>query len=143
MSIPVSSQSDSLGERLNARPPSFVCSCTGDLEAAWVHMAGELDIATAPQLERTLREPRLQARVVVIDMRELAFIDSSGVHAIVTASTRARKVGHRLVLLRGAPNVDRMFALTGSSLQVEIDDGDPLEPRVQALRRFARAEVAP
>jgi hypothetical protein len=32
-----------------------------------VRVAGELDIATAPQLEPTLRDPRLQARLVVLD----------------------------------------------------------------------------
>ena len=43
----------------------------------------------------------MQAQLVVLDLRELAFMDSSGVHAIVNASIRARQVGRRLVLLRG------------------------------------------
>jgi anti-sigma B factor antagonist len=103
----------------------FVCSSTpGGLDAAWVHVAGALDIATSPQLERTLAESA--ARLVVLDMRELGFMDCSGVHAIVDASHRAREDGRRLILLRGAPNVDRVFALTGSSDGVEIGDLEPL-----------------
>jgi hypothetical protein len=47
------------------------------------------------------------------------------VHAIVNASLRARQVGHRLVLLRGGLDVDRVFTLTGSSDDVEIVDLDP------------------
>ena len=62
-------------------------------------------------------------------------MDCSGAHAIVNASISARQLGGRLVLLRGPPNVDRVFTLTGSSDAVEIADLelDPAAPRVQAL----------
>lgn len=134
---------DSIVGRANAPPPAIVCSWTnGGLDAAWVHVAGELDIATTPELNRTLREPQLQAKLVVLDLRELAFMDSSGVHAIVDASVRARQIGHRLVLLRGPPNVDRMFALTGSSGDVEIGNVDPVEPPVQALLQLVEEDLA-
>ena len=46
-------------------------------------------LATSPQLERTLDESA--ARLVVLDMRDLGFMDCSGVHAIVEASHRARE----------------------------------------------------
>jgi anti-anti-sigma factor len=115
-----------LGGRARFLPQPFACSWTnGVLDSANVHVIGELDIATTPQLQRTLREPQLQAQLVVLDMREVAFIDASGVHAIVNASLRAREVGHRLVLLRGGLDVDRVFTLTGSSGDVEIVDLDP------------------
>ena len=105
------------------RAPGFVCSCTdGALHAAWVHIAGELDIATAPQLERTLRETQQDARLVVLDLRALTFMDCAGVHTIVDASCSARRRGRRLVLLRGGPAVDRVLALTGSAGKVEIGD---------------------
>jgi len=87
--------------------------CGGDV--ARVRVAGELDIATASEPERTLREPKLQARLVVLDLRELEFVDTCGVHAIVDASIRARRDRRRLVLLPAPPNVHRMFALTRSS----------------------------
>jgi anti-anti-sigma factor len=120
---------------------NFVCSWTdGGPDAAWVHLAGELDIATAPQLERTLRDPALQARLVVVDLRELGFIDSFGVHVIVEASVRARRDGRRLLLLRGRPCVDRLFALTPSANQVEIGDVAWSEPAVEALMQLAGGE---
>ena len=51
--------------------PSFICSSTNDgLKAAWIHASGELDVATSQQLRRTLDEPRLQARFVVLDLRD-------------------------------------------------------------------------
>ena len=69
-------------------------------------------------------------------MRELAFMDSSGVHAIVNASARARQRGRRLVVLRGPPDVDRVFSLTGNAADVESGEVDPVEPSVQALLRL-------
>jgi anti-anti-sigma factor len=122
--------SDSIVDRSDLLPPPFACSWTmGGLDAGWVQVAGELDMATAPQLERTLREPQLQTHLVVLDLRGLEFMGRAGVHAIVNASTRARKAGHRLVLVHGSPNVNRMFALAGNSGKVEIGDLDAEEGR--------------
>jgi len=120
--------------RGHALPPPFACSCTnGGMDAARVYVGGELDIATTPQLERTLSQS--QARLVVLDLRELAFIDSSGLHAIIDAGIRARRAGRRLVLVRVPANVDRMLTVTGSSHQLEIGDVDPVAPPVHALQR--------
>jgi anti-sigma B factor antagonist len=97
-----------------------VCASTqGGLDAGWVHVAGELDIATAPQLARMLRESLSRAQLVVLDLRELSFMDCSGVHAIVDASSWARRAGRQLVVLRGPAHVDRLFALTGNADTVE------------------------
>ena len=91
-------------------------------DVAWIRVAGELDLATVPQLEIALREAQLHPRPVVLDLREVAFMDGCAVHVVVDASIRARQAGHRLALLRGPPNVDRIFALTGARDQVEIRD---------------------
>jgi anti-anti-sigma factor len=135
---------DSIVDHARARPPAFECSwVNGGFEAAWVSVAGELDIATTPQLERALREAQVQARLVVLDLRELAFIDNFGVHAIVNAGIRARQVGHRLFLLRGSPGVDRVFTLTGSSGDVLNGDIRSVEPSVEALAQVVEEELAP
>jgi anti-anti-sigma factor len=135
---------DSTVGRAHPVPPAFHCSWPdGGPDATWVRLAGELDIATTPQLERALREPRLQARLVVLDLRELAFIDSCGVHAIVDASIRARQVGHRVLLLRGPPGVDRVFTVTGTSEHVVDGDIRSVEPSVQALKRLVEEGLAP
>jgi anti-anti-sigma factor len=135
--------SDSIAGRADARPQVFVCWWTnGGLDAAWMHAAGELGVATTPQLVRTLLEPELQALLVVLDLSELAFMDIFGVHAIVNASIRARQGGRRLFVLRGSPKVDRMFTLTESS-DVEIGDVDPVEPPAQALLELAEEDLAP
>ncbi len=113
----------------------FICAVSDGMDAAWVHLAGELDVATAPELRKKLREAESRARLVVLDLRSLGFMDAAGVHAIVEASIRARQANRRLLLLRGPANVDRVFSLTGSTDAVEIGDLEPLEPVVRELQR--------
>jgi anti-anti-sigma factor len=54
-----------------------------------VRVAGEIDIATAPTLRATLDLACEQARRIVVDMADVAFIDASGVAALVIAASRA------------------------------------------------------
>jgi anti-anti-sigma factor len=92
---------DSITRGADPAQPALVRSSTdGAADAAWVHLAGRLDLAAVPQLVRTLRQAQLKARLVVLDLRELQLMDSSGVHVIVNASIRARRLGGRLVLRR-------------------------------------------
>ena len=124
---------NSIAARVEARHP-FVCSSSrGSLDSEWVHVAGALDIATTPQLETSLHESH--ARLVVLDLRDLGFIDCSGVRTIVDASISARREGRRLVLVRGIPDVDRVFALTGNGDEVEIGEPDPPDP-LEPLERY-------
>jgi anti-sigma B factor antagonist len=133
--------SHSIAGNAGAPSPALVCSWTdGGLDAAWVRVAGELTVATLPQLDRTLREPQVQARLVVLDLRELEFMESAGAHALVGHAVRARKAGRRLVLLRGPANVDRMLALTGCAGDLEIGDIDQGESAVAALRQLVGEE---
>jgi anti-sigma B factor antagonist len=100
-------------------------------------VTGELDVATAPTLDETLQQAQLQARLVVLDLRELDFMDSAGAHTIVSASLRARLNGGRLVVVRGRPHVDRVFVLTRSCDRVDIRVLNPSEPPVQALLKIS------
>jgi anti-sigma B factor antagonist len=130
--------SDLVAGNANARSPALACSWTdGGLDAAWVHLAGELNVATVPQPDRTLRGPRVQARLVVLDLRDLEFMDGPCAHALVSHAARARKAGRRLVLLRGPAIVDRMSTLAGCSSDLEIGDIDQVESAVAAFPQLA------
>jgi anti-sigma B factor antagonist len=134
---------DPLAGRADALPPAFRCWwAIAGRDAAYLHLAGELDIATTPQLKRELGEPRAEARLVVLDLRGLTFIDSSGVHAIVDAATGIGQLGHRLLVLRGAPDIDRVFELTGSSAELVDVDIHRVEPSIEALTPLVDAEAA-
>ena len=124
-------------------PPPFVCSSTNDgLHAAWLHVAGRLDVAATAQLEQLLREPSLQARLVVLDLRQLSYIDAPGVYAIATSSVRARQASRRLLVVRGPPEVDSVFALMVHPAEVEMVDLTPVEPPAQALLKLVDANRA-
>jgi anti-anti-sigma factor len=114
----------------------------GGLDAAWVRVTGELDIATAPQLAEMLGRAEERCRRIVLDVRQVTFMDSSGVHVILDANVRANAAGRRLVLVRGPSQVDRVLDLTRTSHGLKIVDLDPVEPPVQALLKLARRERA-
>jgi anti-sigma B factor antagonist len=110
--------------------------------AAWVHVAGELDIATAPQLGQALREAQLSARLVVLDLRELTFMDCSGVHVILDLARGARQASGRLILVRGAAHIDRLLALTGVCDEVETFELNPTEAPAIAMLHLAQRRLA-
>jgi anti-anti-sigma factor len=79
-----------------------------------IRVEGELDLATAEQLERELvRVEGSDALSIVLDLSALEFIDSTGVRLILQADARSRADSQRLALLRGPRAVQRVFELTG------------------------------
>jgi anti-sigma B factor antagonist len=135
--------SESIVGPMGGDPSGFRCTLRqSGRDAAWVRVTGELDIATAPHLEKTLREAELRARRVVLDLRELTFMDCTGIHVILEASNHARHSDGQLVLVRGPLHVDRLFTLTGTSDALEIIDLDPVSPPVQALVKLAQRAAA-
>jgi anti-anti-sigma factor len=60
----------------------------------------------------------------VVDLRELEFMDSTGLRTIVAADQRARDGGRRLAIVRGPDAVDRIFTVTRLDERLEIVD-DP------------------
>jgi anti-sigma B factor antagonist len=96
-------------------------------------VSGELDIATAPQLDHALGRAQADAALVILDLRELQFMDSSGGHLIAAASGRAGQAGGRLVVVRGPVQVGRIFALVGLDRQLELVDHPPATPSAAVL----------
>lgn len=130
----VSVVSDSTAASHDAERLPFVCTLkTAGFNAAWVHLAGELGLASLPQFRQTLRDAQLQARVVVLDLRRLTFIDTSGVQVVLNAACVARREGGRVMLVRGPARVDRVFTLTAASDEVLIVDLDASQPARELL----------
>ena len=82
---------------------------------------GELDLASTPELEAELVRAA-DHESVIVDLRELEFIDSTGLGALVKAHDRAREAGHRFGLVRGLGQVQRLLGLTGLSEQLAVAD---------------------
>jgi anti-anti-sigma factor len=87
---------------------------------ARIRVCGDLDLATTPELQRALSDALGQAHFVALDLRALEFTDSTGVHAIVDATTSARRSDRRLMLLNVPAHVARVFDATGTAGQVEF-----------------------
>ena len=74
---------------------------------------GELDISRADEVERELE--RVEAErpsLVVFDLRGLDFLDSTGLRLLLSADSRARRDGRRVVIVPGPEKVHRVFRIT-------------------------------
>jgi anti-sigma B factor antagonist len=90
----------------------FRCDVAPERDAVRVVPCGELDIATTPQLERQLRELHEAGfRRIVLDLRGLRFMDSTGLRLIMGQDALARADGHAFTLVAGPPAVQRIFEL--------------------------------
>jgi anti-anti-sigma factor len=78
-----------------------------------VQVRGELDMFDAPQLGRLLDAERAAGHDLVVDLRRLTFIDSSGLAVLVWAAQSAARSGRGLRLLAPPPAVMRTFDVTG------------------------------
>ena len=87
-------------------------------DAALIVMSGDLDIASAPQVEDVLAGVP-EDRRIVLDLRALTFMDSSGVGLLVTAAQRKMPAGTRLGCIAGPPQVQRILEITGADGLVE------------------------
>jgi anti-anti-sigma factor len=84
---------------------------------------GELDLASSPALEDQLERAVAEApSMVIIDLRELEFMDSTGLSVLIRAHQRAQEAGHRLAIVNGSRQVRRLLSLTGVADRLTIVD---------------------
>jgi anti-sigma B factor antagonist len=86
-----------------------------------VAVAGEIDVSTAPDLERALADAGAEKRVV-LDLSECQFIDSSGLRTLLGARSAAESAGGSLVLVVSDPGLLRVFEVVGLGDILEIHD---------------------
>lgn len=100
-------------------------------------LTGELDYGTAPRLRAAVEQTALAAGDrLVIEMSGLAFCDSSGISALLAASTFTRTAGAALVLAAVPARVLNVFELTGLTeiFTVLADDLDASRRRPLTAR---------
>jgi anti-anti-sigma factor len=95
----------------------------GDPFAVTLALSGELDIASADQLDAQL-DAQLAARdglqELVLDLEQLEFLDSSGLRAILRADAKVRDAGLRMRLVPGPEAVQRVFEVTGAGDRLDF-----------------------
>jgi anti-sigma B factor antagonist len=99
--------------RSSPRPPFSVSVDAGPHEVI-AAPRGDLDLAVADAFERKVRELGRDGRIVVIDLRGVDFLDSSGLRSLLSLRNDAKRNHHQLVLVPGPPGVRRVFHLTGT-----------------------------
>lgn len=92
-----------------------------DFDTVQVTIEGSLDLARAYDFDDSMRRIERDAPgCVVLDLRALEFLDTSGLSRIVALRRRCRRTGRRLVLVRGSNAVQRLFSLTAMNEHFEL-----------------------
>jgi anti-sigma B factor antagonist len=77
-------------------------------------LSGELDLASRPLLDEAVSCVQWRdTAALVLDLSEVAFMDSTGLHGVLAAKTLCAEHGCTFVLVRGSSQVQRLFELSG------------------------------
>lgn len=93
---------------MTAEPETFSISRSTHGVSEVVSLGGELDMAHAPTVAETLDALADTERPVIVDLTELTFIDSSGIHAIL----RPRPQQGSVLLVCPPGNIQRVLNVT-------------------------------
>jgi anti-sigma B factor antagonist len=87
--------------------------CHKDSQTALIVLTGEIDLASATQIERALFDVVSRASRIVIDLAAVEFIDSFGAATLIRAQRHARANDYSLSLRQIPPQARRLFELVG------------------------------
>ena len=92
-------------------------------QATVIAVSGELDLASSPALQEELdRVSASESDLLIIDLRDLDFMDSTGLSVLVRAHQRAEQEGRRLAMVKGPQQVQRLLSLTGVADRLTLVD---------------------
>jgi anti-anti-sigma factor len=105
-------------------PSGFSISISDRGGRAVVAVRGELDLATAPELEQAVLERLDAGQDVVLDLRELQFMDSSGLRVVVVAHARSTDGGPEFAVVRPpeGSEVAKILEIAGIEEQLRVVD---------------------
>jgi anti-anti-sigma factor len=91
---------------------------------AEVVLTGELDIATVDDAQRQIEAAEATSpALLIIDLSQLEFVDSSGVRLALLAEGRARAAGRRVAVRLGTGHALRVFQALGLLDKVDVVPG--------------------
>ena len=94
--------------------PQFDVKASVPLGPAVLQARGEIDVASAPEFHDALSGLIDQGpAILVVDLSEVSFIDSTGLGVLVSAEKQTRADGHELRLVVTHPQITRLLELTG------------------------------
>jgi anti-sigma B factor antagonist len=91
-----------------------------------VRPTGEIDLATVGSIRRKIDEcVAAGCERLVLDLRGVTFMDSTGLHLALDAHAAARKEGWELLVVEGPDSVQRVFEVTGLRDRLPFVDTPP------------------
>jgi anti-sigma B factor antagonist len=109
---------------------SFSIERLDDTVQVHLKLRGDLDLYTSPELDDALVAIEGEKwPTIVLDMRELNFIDSMALRLVMRTQARAEQDGRRMVVIRGPEFLDRVLELSGLGGHLEVLDEPPALPQ--------------
>jgi stage II sporulation protein AA (anti-sigma F factor antagonist) len=105
----------------DGRLSSFEVVLSTDTTCSWAQLRGELDLTSAPRLERLLDELRRDGyRQIILDMSALEFLGASALSVFVRVDQALRAAGGELVLTQPSRMASRILSITGLDATLTI-----------------------
>lgn len=116
-----------MGEIEPSTPPTELrCEVARNGTVAWVKPFGELDLDSVHRIEAALDGLHEEGcGDIVLDLRGLTFMDSTGLRLVIRWDTAAREGGFRFSVVPGQEVVQRVFRLTGMESHLTLADPPP------------------
>jgi anti-anti-sigma factor len=112
------------GTRLVAAPGNFDVATQHDGAALVVAPRGEIDLATVDLVREAVERDLRSGEDLVLDLREVGFMDTSGLRYVLELVDRSSRGGFALRLVRGPTAVQRVFEVSGVEPRLPFVD-DP------------------
>jgi anti-sigma B factor antagonist len=109
--------------RIAPVPIDLLIQRNDDAEGVVLTLSGELDLASAPELEQRLQEILAESpRRLLLDLNQLTFVDSAGVSVLIRAKKDAEASGCRVVLRRATAQLHRVFSVVGLANWLVVEE---------------------
>jgi anti-sigma B factor antagonist len=93
----------------------------------FVAVSGEVDLYTAPELERTLAAHLADgATQIVVDLSDATFVDSTALHVLLGAARRLDRGEGGLIVVVPDPKIRKVFEITGFDRRFSVVSSPPI-----------------
>lgn len=120
---------------------SFSVQSEQQNHVAYLYVNGELDMATSPVLEKWMSDvERNGNKGIVLDLKDVTFMDSSGLHSFLRATDRAARTGRTFAMVNAPATVRKVLQLTQTLHLLAVDRSPPSAPELERVKSRSRTD---